>query len=206
MEKYPVLLYEFNENGERKSRAEVLKMYEDAIKEVKLNKENAEKNGIKFFPTILKNHGGLKNSTYMKEIEQLQNYEPYNKVMGKYIDDIIENGALQLFDKSKENKKIELSENETEEQKEENFNILLDRLSKFIENHPNQKINEKIKHSIKPFIEQKVNKDIQELQNIVEDVDVVMEREGDIIIGNIQRKENNKEERELKNDIGHDIN
>ena len=206
LKKYPVLLYEFNENGERKSRVEVLKRYEDAIKKVKINKESAETNGIKFFPTILKNHGGLKNSTYMKEIEQLQNYEPYNKVMEKYIDDIIEYGALQLFDKSKENKKIELSENETEKQKEENFNILLNRLNSFVENHPNQNINAKIKQSIKPFIEQKVNKDIQELQDIIEDVDVVMEREGDIIIGNIQRKENNKEVKEFENDVGHDMN
>lgn len=184
LKEYPVLLLEFKNNGERKPRTEILKAYEQAIDSVRKDKTTAVSSGIRLFPTILSDHSGFNPSTFMQEIDDLQDYEPSNNVIKRYVDDIVEYGALSLFEKSKGSRKIELSPDETEQQKEENFKALVSKLNSFSRNHPNQKINGKVLTAIESYIENEneISNEILSLERIDKAVTPMQRNEANTIM------------------------
>ena len=89
--------------------------------------------------------------TVMKDVEELLKYEPEDRIVKKYRNLIID-VILQTYDQCKDEKIINVFENDSEEDKIHHFNTLVGNLYKFAKRNPTKDISQTILKKIKADI------------------------------------------------------
>lgn len=140
LDKYKVLQLEFNSDGKRKNRADLLLEYDRMLREIMQDKNSQEKSNISYMSTIMKSGHRTEPKILIEELEQLIDYEPANSKMEQYLNRIVETGALNLYMNAMEDGKVELGSDEINEDKEKNFIDLERKLMEFSAKHPGTRV------------------------------------------------------------------
>ena len=106
---------EFNSDGKRKNRADLLLEYDRMLREIMQDKNSQEKSNISYMSTIMKSGHRTEPKILIEELEQLIDYEPANSKMEQYLNRIVETGALNLYMNAMEDGKVELEDVRTGE-------------------------------------------------------------------------------------------
>lgn len=167
IKKYPILSIEFNDEGVRRNGFELLRSYEDALNEYRENPEKGLDNRLSIIPYILR-ESMVYYETIMKDVEELLKYETEDRIVKKYRNLII-NAILQTYGQCKDEKKIEVFDNDSEEDKIHHFNTLVGNLYKFAKRNPTEDISQTILEKIKADIpkEAKEEECLKDIDNSV---------------------------------------
>lgn len=169
LNEYPVLKLEYDEKGERKSGFEILRNYEEELKEYEENPEDAKINKLAILSSILKEEVSMYACTQLEDSRELLNFHTDNNVIKRHRDHIIENEFLHTIQLNEEGI-WSIYLNETVEEKKEHFNELINNLYEFATQNPEETITKKILKEIEPYIqnknEEKTSEEIEQLQKI----------------------------------------
>ena len=167
IKKYPILSIEFNDEGVRRTGFELLRSYEEALKEYRENPEKGLDNRFSIIPYILR-ESMVYYETIMKDVEELLKYETEDRIVKKYRNLII-NEILQTYGQCKDEKKIEVFDNDSEEDKIHHFNTLVGNLYKFAKRNPTEDISQTILERIKADIPKEVKEEeyLKDIDNLV---------------------------------------
>lgn len=148
---YPILALEYETDGSRRTSFEILKDYDEAIRQVK-DKNPETKSKIAILSSILGDYAIINESIILKDIDLLVDYEPVCKTSLKFRDTIIREQILNYINICGRKGKINLGKNSSEEEKKDGFEQAVSKLNKFTQKNPDDPISKEIKGKIEGFL------------------------------------------------------
>lgn len=152
LKKYPILKFEYDDNGERRPSLEILMHFDSEFK--KLGDGETEK--IKLMRSlmigIISEKPAITNKRVLEDSRLLLLFESDNPIINMLKNKVIKNELLDVIEKKSASKKLKVEDDETKEESEENFKELVGNLYKYAISRPEEKISKEIIEKLEEFM------------------------------------------------------
>lgn len=150
--KYPILLLEYDSDGARRPSVDILKDFDAAYEDSITKKTPEARSKLRILTSILRDASRTKDTATMQDIDSLLTYEPPTKISKRYRNRIIEKQILNFIKNRGKTGKVNIGENKSNEERREGFKQSVLKLNKFVLENPEDPISEKIDSEISGFV------------------------------------------------------